>query len=162
MKKRSILVLILTIFLVITLTVAGTYSVIIEVINNSGIDEVINEITITDLMTDSNNQYNETYYYVTRELDISQDEASILMDSEALNKQLQIAIKSIVKYKLHRDNSAILSQDEVYNMIYVGVMNTNNVSNELKNKVINKSKIYIDDVIEFIYDIDVSALENLE
>lgn len=162
MKKRSILVLILTIFLIITLTVAGTYSVIIEVINNSGIDEVINEITIRDLMTDSNNQYNETYYYVTRELDISQDEASILMDSEALNKQLQIAIKSIVKYKLHRDNSARLSQDEVYNMIYVGVMNTNNVSNELKNKVINKSKIYIDDVIEFIYDIDISALENLE
>ena len=45
-------------------------------------------------------------------------------------------------------------------MIIDAVNRDNTISDELKDKVKNKSNIYIRDVSDFMYDIEVSVLEN--
>lgn len=159
-KNKGIIISILIILIVFISMIAATYSVIINVASNNGINEIVNEITVRDLMIDNNGEYNNTYYEVKRELNITLEEANILINSKELDKQLQIVLKSIVSYKVDGDINSKLSDDEVYNLIVEGVNKDSNISSSLRNKVINKSQIYIRDVSNFLYDIDVNILGN--
>ena len=63
MKRiTSIVIIVISILLVGLYTVASTYSVIINVIEKDGINEIVNEINIKDLLTNDNGTYNQTYY----------------------------------------------------------------------------------------------------
>ncbi len=159
-KNKGIIISILIILIVFISMIAATYSVIINVASNNGINEIVNEITVRDLMIDNNGEYNNTYYEVKRELNITLEEANILINSKELDKQLQVVLKSIVSYKVDGDINSKLSDDEVYNLIVEGVNKDSNISSSLRNKVINKSQIYIRDVSNFLYDIDVNILGN--
>lgn len=159
-KSKGIIISILIILLVFVSTIAATYSVIINVVSNNGINEIVNVITIRDLMTDNDGVYNDTYYNVKNELDISDSEAEILMESDELNKSLQVVLNSIVTYKVDNDENSKMSDTELYNLIVDAVNKDSTISDELKDKVKNKSNIYIRDVSDFMYDIEVSVLEN--
>ena len=154
-KTKGIFISILIILLVFVSTVAATYSVVINVVSNNGINEIVGVITIRDLMTDSEGKYNDTYYNVKRELSISDDEGKILMDSDSLNRELQVVINSIVEYKVDKKMDSKLSNDEVYNLIVEGVNNDQDISDELKKRIKEKSQIFINDISGFLYDIDV-------
>lgn len=159
-KNKGIIISILIILIVFISMIAATYSVIINVASNNGINEIVNEITVRDLMIDNNGEYNNTYYEVKRELNITLEEANVLINSKELDKQLQVVLKSIVSYKVDGNINSKLSDDEVYNLIVEGVNKDSNISSSLRNKVINKSQIYIRDVSNFLYDIDVNILGN--
>lgn len=154
-KTKGIFISILIILLVFVSTVAATYSVVINVVSNNGINEIVGVITIRDLMTDSEGKYNDTYYNVKRELSINDDEGKILMDSDSLNRELQVVINSIVEYKVDKKMDSKLSNDEVYNLIVEGVNNDQDISDGLKKRIKEKSQIYINDISDFLYDIDV-------
>lgn len=154
-KTKGIFISILIILLVFVSTVAATYSVVINVVSNNGINEIVGVITIRDLMTDSEGKFNDTYYNVKRELSISDDEGKILMDSDSLNRELQVVINSIVEYKVDKKMDSKLSNDEVYNLIVEGVTNDQDISDGLKKRIKEKSQIYINDISDFLYDIDV-------
>ena len=159
MKKiTTITIIFISILLVGLCTIAGTYSVIINVIERDGLTEIINEITIRDLLINDDGTYNDTYYKVKDELEVTEEEANILMESGPLNDSLQTVLKSIVEYKVHNNLDAKLSSDEIYNLISESILNTNNISDELKSKVINKSSIYRNDISDYVYDIEVSVL----
>ena len=86
MKKiTSITIIIISILLVGLYTVASTYSVIINVVEKDGIAEIVNEITIRDLLINDDGTYNKTYYDVKNELDLTEEEANVLIESPALN-----------------------------------------------------------------------------
>lgn len=159
-KSKGIIISILIILLVFVSTIAATYSVIINVVSNNGINVIVNVITIRDLMTDNDGVYNDTYYNVKNELDISDSEAEILMESDELNKSLQVVLNSIVTYKVDNDENAKMNDTELYNLIVDAVNKDSTISDELKDKVKNESNIYIRDVSDFMYDIEVSVLEN--
>ena len=154
-KTKGIFISILIILLVFVSTVAATYSVVINVVSNNGINEIVGVITIRDLMTDSEGKFNDIYYNVKRELSISDDEGKILMDSDSLNRELQVVINSIVEYKVDKKVDSKLSNDEVYNLIVEGVNNDQDISDGLKKRIKEKSQIYINDISDFLYDIDV-------
>ena len=157
--KRKVIVTILMILLVCLCTIAGTYSVIIEVTYNNGENTIVNTITTRDIFTDTNGNYNNLYYDVIRELNITETEANILMDSDYVNDKLQIVLQSIVDYKVNNDKSAKLSNEEIYNMISEAVTNTEGLSDDIKTRIINKSNTYKNDISEYVYDFDVSILE---
>lgn len=154
-KTKGIFISILIILLVFVSTVAATYSVVINVVSNNGINGIVGVITIRDLMTDSEGKFNDTYYNVKRELSISDDEGKILMDSDSLNRELQVVINSIVEYKVDKKMDSKLSNDEVYNLIVEGVNNDQDISDGLKKRIKEKSQVYINDISDFLYDIDV-------
>lgn len=116
MKKR-LLVVLLIILLTLAYTVASTYAVIINVKSESGVNEIINKITIKDLLTGDNNEYNETYYDVKNTLDITEEEMNILINSKELDKKLQIVLNKIVVIKINKNINSKLTSDEIYNMI---------------------------------------------
>lgn len=155
MKNKGVFISILIILLVFLSTVAATYSVVINVVSNNGIKELVEVVTISDLMTNSNEEYNDTYYNVKRELDINDDECKILINSNSLNNELQVVINSIVEYKIDKKMDSKLSYDEIYNLIVDGVSNDRDISDEVSNKIKEKSQIYIKDISDFLYDIDV-------
>ena len=161
-KTTTITIIILSILLVALYTVTSTYSVIINVIEKDGITEIVNEITIRDLLINDDGSYNDTYYLVKDELDVTEEEADILMNSTPLNESLQTVLKSIVEYKVHDNLDAKLTDEEIYNLITEAILNTNNITDELKSRIINKSSIYRNDISDYIYDIEVSLLgENI-
>lgn len=157
-KVTTFTIIIISILIVGLYTVASTYSVIINVIEKDGLTEIINEITIRDLLINDNGTYNDTYYTVKNELEVTEEEANILMESVPLNDSLQIVLKSIVEYKVHDNLDAKLSSDEIYDLITAAILNTNNITDELKSRVINKSSIYRNDISDYMYDIEVSLL----
>lgn len=160
MKKNNIFIIsIIVVILVSLCTIAGTYAVIINVTNENGVDKIINNINIRDLLTNDNGTYNNTYYQVKEELNITEEEMNKLMESEPLNKKLKLVLDSIVKYKLRNDKTARYSNDELYSMIEEGTNNTLNIDEELKNKVITTSDRYKQDISDFLYDIEVSLIE---
>ena len=150
-KNSTIIILVIGIILVSLYVVSSTYSVIIDVIEKDGESEIMNTINIRDLVTDDNGTYNSTYYDALRELDITEEEADILMDSIPLNRALDVVLNSIVEYNLHNKNR--LSNDELSNLIIDATNEDNNINNELKNKVIAKTRLYITDISKFMYDI---------
>ena len=159
MKKWTILLIsILSILLAIICTIAGTYAVVINVVSEEGIDKILNEINIKDLLTNDDGTYNSTYYTVKNELNVNEDDMNILMSSKELNNNLQIVLNSVVNYKLN--NKPKLSNDEIYNLIVMSINEDNNINNTLKNKVINKSNYYKQDISNFIYDLEVSKVNS--
>ena len=160
MKKNNIFIIsIIVVILVSLCTIAGTYAVIINVTNENGVDKIINNINIRDLLTNDNGTYNNTYYQVKEELNITEEEMNKLMESEPLNNKLKLVLDSIVKYKLRNDKTARYSNNELYIMIEEGTNNTPNIEEELKNKVITTSDKYKQDISDFLYDIEVSLIE---
>lgn len=157
-KVTTFTITIISILLVGLYTVASTYSVIINVIEKDGLTEIVNEITIRDLLINDNGTYNDTYYNVKNELEVTEEEANLLMESIPLNNSLQTVLNSIVEYKVHNNLDAKLSSDEIYNLITEAILNTNNIDDELKSRVINKSSIYRNDISNYMYDIEVSLL----
>lgn len=154
MKKWNVLLIsILSILLMLICTIAGTYAVIINVSSEEGIDKIVNEITIKDLLTNDSGMYNNTYYTVKNELNVNEEEMNILMSSERLNSNLQVVLNSVVNYKLHNKNK--LSNNEIYDLIVMSVNEDNNINTNLKNKVISKSNYYKHDISNFIYDLEV-------
>lgn len=157
MKKWNILLIsFLSILLVIICTIAGTYAVVINVSSEEGIDKIVNEITIKDLLTNDDGMYNNTYYTVKNELNVNEEDMNILMSSKELNSNLQVVLNSVVNYKLH--NKSKLSNVEIYNLIVMSINEDNNINANLKNKVINKSNYYKQDISDFIYDLEVSEV----
>lgn len=159
MKRiTSIVIIVISILLVGLYTVASTYSVIINVIEKDGINEIVNEINIKDLLTNDDGTYNRTYYDLKNELNVSTEEANILMNSKSINDSLQIVLESIVEYKVNDNQNAKLSNEAIYNLIADSIVNTDNLSDEVKSRIINKSSIYKQDISNYIYDIEVSLL----
>lgn len=158
MKKWNILLIsFLSILLVIICTIAGTYAVVINVSSEEGIDKIVNEITIKDLLTNDDGMYNNTYYTVKNELSVNEEDMNILMSSKELNSNLQVVLSSVVNYKLHNKNK--LSNNEIYDLIVMSINEDNNINTNLKNKVINKSNYYKQDISDFIYDLEVLRIE---
>lgn len=159
MKRRTtIIVVALSILLVGLYTVASTYAVIIDVIENNGVMEIVNEINIRDLLTNDDGSYNNTYYDVKNELDVTEEEANILIESVPINDALKIVLESIVEYKVNDNVDGKLSNDEIYNLITDSILKTDNITDELKSKIINKASIYREDISDYVYDIEVSVL----
>lgn len=156
--KRKVVVILL-VLLVGLCTIASTYSVIIDVTDNNGKNDIVNEINARDIFTDSNGNYNNLYYDVINELQITEEEAGILIDSLYLNDKLQIVLQSIVDYKLDNDINAKLSNDEIYNMIEESVNNTKGLPEDVKIRIINKSNIYKKDISNYVYNFDINILE---
>ena len=134
----------------------GTYAVIVNVVSENGVDRIVNTITIRDLLNDDNGNYNNTYYDVKNELDVSDDDMDILMNSSYLNDSLKIVLDNVVGYKLRGGNK--LSNDYIYDMIVNDVNSDDSIYDELKNKVIDKGSIYRDDISDYVYDIDVNLI----
>lgn len=158
MKKNTIIVILL-VLLIGLCTLAGTYAVIIEVTGEEGMMEIANEITLRDIFTDTNGNYNDLYYDVKNELAITEEEANILMDSTYIDDALQVVLKSIVDYKANNITDAKMSNDEIYNLIVDSVNNTENISEATKTRIINKSAYYKEDISDYVYDIDINILE---
>ena len=144
------------VILIALCTIAGTYAVVINVTNENGVDKITNNINIRDLLTNDNGTYNSTYYQVKNELNITEEEMNMLMNSEPLNNKLKLVLESIVKYRLRNKEEARYSNEEIYNMIVEGINSTSNISEELKNKVIISSDRHKQDISDFLYDIEVS------
>lgn len=159
MKKSFIVVAV--ILLILTYTIASTYAVIIDITDTDGESEIVNVIKIRDLFTREDGSYNKEYYNVVRELDITEEEASLLMDSKALNDRLAVVLRSIVDYKYHKKDTAKLDNDELYNMIIEGVYLTPNISDILRDKIKDKALIYREDISDFVYDIDVRVVDSV-
>lgn len=157
-KATTSIIIIISIILVGLYTVTSTYSVIINVIEKDGITEIVNKITIRDLLINDDGTYNDTYYLVKNELQVTETEANLLMESQKLNESLQTVLESIVEYKLHDNLDAKLSDEEIYNLITDSILNTNTLTDELKSRVINKASIYRNDISDYVYDIEVSHL----
>lgn len=157
--KKKVVVLILLIFLIGLYTIASTYSIIIEVTDDNGENNIVNTITPRDIFTDTDGNYNDLYYDVINELQITEEEANILMDSTYVNDKLQIVLQSIVDYKVDNNINAKLSNDEINNMIKDAVNTTENLSDETKTKIINKSNTYKNDISDYLYNFDITILE---
>ena len=154
-KKVSVItILILSIILILFLIVRTTYSLIIEVMDNDGKTEIINNIDIKDLVTDDDGIYNSNYYDALNELNINNEEANIIMESDELNKVLDNLISSVVEYRLHGKNR--LTDNQIYSLISTAVNNDNNINNELKDKILITTRKYISDITNYIYDIKTS------
>ena len=157
MKKSNVILISFIIVILIALcTIAGTYAVVINVTNENGVDKITNNINIRDLLTNDNGTYNSTYYQVKNELNITEEEMNMLMNSEPLNNKLKLVLESIVKYRIRNKEEARYSNEEIYNMIVEGINSTSNISEELKNKVIISSDRHKQDISDFLYDIEVS------
>lgn len=156
---KKIVVSILLVLLVGVSTIMGTYAVIINVVSDNGVDKIVNVINIKDLLCDDNGNYNGTYYDVRNELNISDNDMDILMNSSYLNDSLKIVLDNVVSYKLRGGTK--LSNDDIYNMIVNDVNNDDNINNILKNKVIDKSNVYRNDISDYIYDLDVNLISDL-
>lgn len=157
--KRKILVAVLLVLLIGLGTFAGTYAVIIDVTDEDGMKEIVGTITPRDIFTDTNGNYNNLYYDVKRELNITEEEANILMESRYVNDALQIVLESIVDYNANNITSAKLSNDEIHNLVKEAVNKTENINEETKNRIIDKSSYYKNDISNYLYDIDINVLE---
>lgn len=157
-NTRNIIIITLSILLVVIYIAASTYAVIINVVQNDGLTEIISEIKVRDLLTDDNGEYNEYYYNIKRETDLTDTEANILINSDAINERLQDVLNSIVNYKVN--NGQKYTNDELYNIIVDAVNRTEGISSDVKTRIINKSSKYINDISKYIYDIEVNITNN--
>ena len=157
--KRNIVISVLVVLLIGISTIMGTYAVIINVVSENGVDRIVNTIDIRDLLSDDNGNYNSTYYDVRNELNISDSEMDVLINSSYLNDSLKTVLDNVVSYKLRGGTK--LSNDDIYNMIVNDVNNDDSINNILKNKVIDKSNVYRSDISDYIYDLDVNLISDL-
>ena len=150
-KITTISLLVIGIILISFYVISSTYSVIINVLDKDGQTEILNDITIRDLLIDENGMYNSTYYDVINELDINEEEAEMLMESIPLNEVLDEIVVSIVDYNFN--NKEKMSNNELYNLIVDGINEDNNINENLRMKLIAKTQEYIDDISDYMYDI---------
>ena len=150
-KITTISLLVIGIILISFYVISSTYSVIINVLDKDGQTEILNDISIRDLLIDENGMYNSTYYDVINELDITEEEAEMLMDSIPLNRVLDEIVANIVDYNFHDKDK--LSNDELYNLIVDGINEDSNINNNLRLKLIAKTNKYINDISDYMYDI---------
>ena len=155
-KGLNIIVIILSILLVGLYVVTSTYAVIIEATEKGGVLQIINDITVKDVLSNDHGTFNNTYYIIKKELDISDSEAEILLEAKSLDEVLQTILKSIVEYKVNDNEEAKLSDEEIYNLIADAVLKVNNIDDELKSKIINKASFHRNNVSKYLYDIEVS------
>ena len=160
-KTTKITVIVVSILLVSLCTIAATYSVIVEVTKNNGLTEIINEIHLRDLLIDDNGNYTRTYYDVKNELELTDEETNILMESNEVDQTLKVILQSIVDYKIDQKKEAKLTDNELYTLISDTILDVNNISDETKSRIINKASVYRNDISKFIYDIDVRYLQDL-
>lgn len=159
MRKTTVfIVVVLSIFLCGLYMVASTYSVIVEVIDKDGVKEIVNEMYIKDFLIDEKGDYNDLYYDLKSEILATDEEINLLMNSDSLNELLRSVLKSVVDYRLNDDSDAKYSTDELYNLISDAVIKDNNFSDDLKSRVINKVSKYRNDIIDYVYDIDISLI----
>lgn len=160
MNKKIITIstLLLSILLISLLVVRTTYSLIVNVTSKDGKTELIDKITIRDIITDEYGAYNNYYYNVVTELNITVDEANILIESNKLNSVLNRVLNNVIDYRFN--NGKRLSNDEIINIITEAVNNDNTINNELKEKVINKTNEYIYDITDYLYNIDTNIIGN--
>lgn len=138
--------------------VTSTYAVIIEVIEKDGILEIINDITVKDVLSNDDGSFNDTYYMVKKELDINDKESEVLLNSKYLDEALQKVLKSIAEYKIKEKQEAKLTDEELYNLITNAVLKTTGINDETKSKIINKASMYRKDISKYMYDIETSLL----
>ena len=155
-KVITIATLTLTIILVGLYMVTSTYAVIIEVIDKNGVLEIINNITAKDILTNADGSFNNTYYEIKNELDLTDKEANILLDSKYVDEALKKVLTSIAEYKIKNKSEAKLSDEELYQLIADAVLKTNNLADETKSRVINKASLYRKDISRYMYDLEVS------
>ena len=154
-KKVTIIsVLIISMLLVSLYVISSTYSVIINVIDRNGKSEIIDKITIRDILTEDDGNYNNLYYDIKRELDISYEEGEIVINSVLLNNVFETILNDVVGYKLY--NRTRMSNNEIYNLIVDSVIMDDNITVSVKDKIINKTQLYIDDIVNYVYDFEVS------
>ena len=160
MNKKIITIstLLLSILLISLLVVRTTYSLIVNVTSKDGKTELIDKITIRDIITDEYGAYNNYYYNVVTELNITVDEANILIESNKLNSVLNRVLNNVIDYRFN--NGKRLSNDEIINIITEAVNNDSIINNELKEKVINKTNEYIYDITDYLYNIDTNIIGN--
>lgn len=142
--------------LVMVGTLATTYAVYIDVTSKNGINEIVNRVTARDLLTRDNGEFNDTYYVVMGEIEASSSDMDVLMDSTSINNNLQGVIKSVVNYRL--DGGSRISNDRLYELILDGVNNTD-IDADLRARIINKSRVYIGDISDFLYSTPVRVIE---
>lgn len=159
MKKGiTITVMVLSVLLVGLYMVTSTYAVIIEVTKKDGALEIVNNITARDVLTNDNGTFNDTYYMIKDELDLTDAEAETLLESQSIDEALKKVLKSIVEYKVNNNKDAKLTDEEIYNLIADAVLKTNNIDDEVKSRIINKASVYRNDISKYMYDIEVSLL----
>ena len=156
--KRNIIISVLVVLLIGISTIMGTYAVIINVVSENGVDRIVNTIDIRDLLSNDNGNYNNTYYDVRNELNVTDMEMDILMDSKYLNDSLKIVLNNVVSYKLRGGTK--LSNEKIYDMIVNDVTNDGNIDVVLKNKIIDKSNKYKNDISDYIYDLDINLIDS--
>lgn len=151
MQKRTITIIALltSILLVILLIIKTTYSLIIDVTERDNKYELVNQITIKDLVTDDYGAYNNYYYNVVAKLNITNEEANTLINSYELNNTLNILLKNVIDNRYN--HKPRLTNNEIISMITRAVNNENLISNELKEKLIHKTHEYIDDIVDYLY-----------
>lgn len=142
--------------LVVVGTLATTYAVYIDVTSKNGINEIVNRVAARDLLTRDNGEFNDTYYVVMGEIEASSSDMDVLMDSTSINNNLQGVIKSVVNYRL--DGGSRISNDRLYELILDGVNNTD-IDADLRARIINKSRVYIGDISDFLYSTPVRVIE---
>lgn len=142
--------------LVVVGTLATTYAVYIDVTSKNGINEIVNRVTARDLLIRDNGEFNDTYYEVMGEIEASSSDMDVLMDSTSINNNLQGVIKSVVNYRL--DGGSRISNDRLYELILDGVNNTD-IDADLRARIINKSRVYIGDISDFLYSTPVRVIE---
>ena len=106
--------MIISIVLLIVLVSASTYAVVVNVKENNEVLEIVNEVNIIDLVTDNDGVYNNTYYNVRNELDITDSEASIIIQSDSLNEALHLVmdinIRRLVGLGFKRDGRGLFKK----------------------------------------------------
>ena len=157
-RTTTIIVIAISILLVLLYTITSTYSIIIEVTEKDGITEIVNKISIRDLLINEDGSYNDIYYTLKNELSVTDEEANLLINSKKLDEALQIVLESIVDYKVNDNIDAKFTDQELYDLISKSVIQDGNLSDDLKSRVINKTSMYRNDVSDYIYDIEVSNL----
>lgn len=155
---KKIFVSSLVVLLILISTIMGTYAVIINVTSENGVDKIVNTITIKDLLSDDNGNFNSTYYDVKNELNVTDNDMNILMNSSYLNDSLKIVLNNVVSYKLRGGTK--LSNEKIYDMIVNDVTNDGNIDVVLKNKIIDKSNKYKNDISDYIYDLDINFIDS--
>ncbi len=155
-KVMTISALVMSILLVSILLISSTYAVIINVIKNEE-EEIISKLTIRDVLVDNEGNYNNLYYDIKRELGISYEEGETLIESVPLNNALETIAKDVVNYKLHHHKR--MSNNDLYNLIVTNINLDTRIDVSVKERVINKTQIYINDIADYIYNFDINLIK---
>lgn len=151
MNKKIITItgLVLSIILISLLVVRTTYSLIVDVTSKNGKVEANDRITIRDIVTNDLGEYNNYYYDCISELNITDEEANILIESDELNDVANELLNNVIEYRYN--DKLRLTNNEIIDLIITAVNSDSSINNDLKDKVINKTREYINDISNYLY-----------